>query len=100
MITLRDSAVNSRALPYYNRIMYSPKMGQEIARRRETLRISQAQLAAKLETLGLTINQQRISDLEVGRARVPADLLAYLAVALHCTPHDLLQWDEFRNRYR
>ncbi len=53
--------------------------------------LSQAQLAAKMQTLGVSLDQQMISRIE-GNLRMVTDYeLACFSVALHVPPQELLK---------
>lgn len=53
--------------------------------------LSQAQLAAKMQTLGVSLDQQMISRIE-GNLRMVTDYeLACFSIALHISPQELLK---------
>ena len=56
--------------------------GERIRQRREALKLSQEQLSAKLQLLGLELNQKVISRVETGLRVVPDFELEYYARAL------------------
>ena len=60
---------------------------------REKKRLSQEQLAAKLQLLGMEINQKAISRVETGARVVPDYELQFYAQALNTTIDDLLEQD-------
>lgn len=59
--------------------------GVRVRQRREALHLSQEQLAAKLQLLGLEIGQKAISRIETGGRVVPDYELSFLAAALDTT---------------
>lgn len=63
--------------------------------RREALGLSQAQLAARLQTLGMDVTQPWISALERGQIRPTWDMLPYIARALDTDPNTMVGWREF-----
>ena len=65
--------------------------GQNVRKLREQKKLSQDQLAAKLQTEGLGVNQNSISRIETGK-RVVADYeLKVLADVLNASVDDLLE---------
>ena len=60
-------------------------VGERIRRRREELRLSQAEIARRVGT-----TPQAISLWELGERRIRAEFLERLARALECSPRDLL----------
>lgn len=60
---------------------------------REKKKLSQEQLAAKLQLLGMEINQKAISRVETGARVVPDYELQFYAQALNTTIDDLLEQD-------
>ncbi|MBS6546838.1 MAG: helix-turn-helix transcriptional regulator [Butyricicoccus pullicaecorum] len=60
---------------------------------REKKRLSQEQLAAKLQLLGMEINQKAISRVETGARVVPDYELQFYAQALDTTIDHLLEQD-------
>ena len=56
--------------------------GARVRQRREELKLSQEQLSARLQLLGLDLNQKVISRVETGLRVVPDFELAYYARAL------------------
>lgn len=61
---------------------------------RESCKLSQTDLAAKLQTLNLNIDQQMISKIEKNKRQVTDYELACLAKCLNTTPNDLLTFFE------
>lgn len=61
----------------------------KLARVREGL--SQAQLAARMQTLGVSIDQQMISRIEANARMVTDYELACFSLALHIEPEELLK---------
>ena len=59
--------------------------GIQVKRRREELGISQEQLAARLQLLGLEISQKVVSRIETGLRVVPDYEVRFLAQALDTT---------------
>lgn len=79
----------------------STTVRERIRARRQQLGLSQEQLAARLQTLGLDVTRHWVSDLERGHTRMPDwDCICYVAAALQTDPNTLLGWDEFRSVLR
>lgn len=57
--------------------------------------LSQSQLAARLQTLGMDVSQPWISQMERGLIRLNPEMLPYIAFVLGVTPNDLVGWEEF-----
>lgn len=68
--------------------------GPRILARRKELRLSQEQLAAKLQLQGLEITQRAISRIETGARVVPDFEIHYFAKALDVSPLWLLEDDD------
>jgi len=66
--------------------------GRRIRERRKELRLSQEQLAGKLQLVGLDITQHAISRIETGLRVVPDYEIPYFADALEVSPLWLLEW--------
>ena len=54
-------------------------------------RVTQTELAARMQVLGINIDQQSISKIENNKRTVSDFELAGFCKALHCTEKDLLQ---------
>lgn len=67
--------------------------GARIREAREGLRLSQEELAAKLQLAGLEITQKSISRIETGVRVLPDYELPYFAEALNCSITWLLEPD-------
>ena len=80
-----------------NEFVPGPAMRNVIAnvrRRREELRVSQAELSQRLSALGRPIRATGLHRLETGRRRVDADDLVALALALEVSPITLfMPWE-------
>lgn len=62
---------------------------------REQQGMSQSNLAAKLQTMNLNIDQQMISKIEMNKRQVTDYELACIALCLSVTPDTLLDFDLF-----
>lgn len=61
---------------------------------REKRKLSQADLAAKLQTMNVNIDQQMISKIENNKRQVTDYELACICKCLSVTPNDLLNFSE------
>ena len=68
--------------------------GKRIRIARETLRLSQERLAAKMQLAGLEINQQAISRIETGARVIPDYELPFFADALNVNILWLLEMED------
>ena len=68
--------------------------GNRIRELRESLNLSQEQLAAKLQLAGLNINQKAVSRVETGERVVPDFELLYFSEVLGCSVVTLLGIEE------
>ena len=64
--------------------------GERIRQRRQSLRLSQEQLAARLQLRGLELGQKAVSRMETGSRVIPDYELLWLAQALETTTAWLL----------
>ncbi|WP_374712964.1 helix-turn-helix domain-containing protein [Symbiobacterium terraclitae] len=71
------------------------KTYQTIRSLRMSAGLSQAEMAARLQTLGMDVSQQWISEMEKGRIRLSPEMLPYIAMVLQVTPNDLVGWEDF-----
>ncbi|MBE6810931.1 MAG: helix-turn-helix transcriptional regulator [Ruminococcaceae bacterium] len=58
--------------------------------------LSQSDLAAKLQTMNVNIDQQMISKIEMNKRQVTDYELACICKCLKVTPNDILNFDEIR----
>ncbi len=65
--------------------------GMTIKKQREKMGLSQEQLAAELQLLGLDITQKAISRIETGDRVIPDYELLYFSEALHVPVFNLLK---------
>lgn len=85
------AALNGKGLLHYLTDMtikdedFAKAMGQRIAAARKDLKLSQVQLAARLD-----VPQQTLAHYEVGRTRVPIELLPRMAEVLDVSLDELL----------
>ncbi|MFP1133320.1 helix-turn-helix domain-containing protein [Asticcacaulis sp. W401b] len=85
------AALNGKGLLHYLTDMtikdedFAKAMGQRIAAARKYLKLSQVQLAARLD-----VPQQTLAHYEVGRTRVPIELLPRMAEVLDVSLDELL----------
>lgn len=63
---------------------------------REKQNISQSNLAAKLQTMNVNIDQQMVSKIEKNKRQVTDYELACICVCLSTTPNDLLDFDQMK----
>ena len=63
---------------------------------REKRGLSQSNLAAKLQTMNVNIDQQMISKIEKNNRQVTDYELACICKCLSITPNDLLNFDEMK----
>lgn len=63
---------------------------------RESKGLSQSNLAAKLQTMNVNIDQQMISKIEKNKRQVTDYELACICKCLSITPNDLLKFSEFK----
>ena len=85
---------NMKKICYYNnKNIISTKL-KEL---RETQRLSQNELAAKLQTMNVNIDQQMISKIEKNNRQVTDYELACICKCLNTTPNDLLNFSEFES---
>jgi transcriptional regulator with XRE-family HTH domain len=63
---------------------------------RRNSKISQSDLAAKLQTMNLNIDQQMISKIEKNKRQVTDYELAYICKCLSVTPNELLGFDKIQ----
>lgn len=63
---------------------------------RESKGLSQSNLAAKLQTMNVNIDQQMISKIEKNKRQVTDYELACIAKVLNVTPNDLLDFLELK----
>ncbi len=63
---------------------------------REKQNISQSNLAAKLQTMNINIDQQMISKIEKNKRQVTDYELACICKCLSTTPNELLQFDKMK----
>ena len=61
---------------------------------REKHKLSQSDLAAKLQTMNVNIDQQMISKIEKNKRQVTDYELACICKCLHVTPNDMLNFFE------
>ncbi|MBR2724738.1 MAG: helix-turn-helix transcriptional regulator [Ruminococcus sp.] len=66
---------------------------------REQQGISQSNLAAKLQTMNVNIDQQMISKIEKNKRQVTDYELLCIAVCLSVTPNDLLDFSAFKSDF-
>ena len=69
-----------------------------IRARRESLKLSQEQVAIRLQTMGINVSRNWVSAIERGHNRIPVDWICALAAALETDPNGLLGWDVFEFR--
>ncbi len=77
---------------YENKNIISVKL-KEV---RESLGLSQSNLAAKLQTMNVNIDQQMISKIEKNKRQVTDYELACIAKCLAVTPNDLLNFSQLK----
>ena len=65
--------------------------GAQLRKIRKKKKVTQADLAARMQVLGVNIDQQSISNIERNRRIVTDYELACFCKALHCTERELLQ---------
>lgn len=75
---------------YDNKNIISDKL-KELRRKRN---LSQSDLAAKLQTMNINIDQQMISKIEMNKRQVTDYELACICKCLSVTPNDILNFDE------
>lgn len=75
---------------YNNKNIISDKL-KELRRKRN---LSQSDLAAKLQTMNINIDQQMISKIEMNKRQVTDYELACICKCLSVTPNDILNFDE------
>lgn len=61
---------------------------------RQKRKISQTNLAAKLQTMNINIDQQMISKIEMNKRQVTDYELAYICKCLSVTPNELLNFNQ------
>ena len=66
-------------------------IGPQLRRIRKSRRVTQLDLAARMQILGTNLDQQAISNIENNRRIVTDFELACFCKALNCTERDLLQ---------
>lgn len=67
-------------------------IGQRLKTLREEKRLSQSDLAAKLQTMNVNMDQQMISKIEKNKRQVTDYELAFLCRCLNITPNELLEF--------
>lgn len=72
--------------------------GNRIRKYREQLGLSQEQLAANLQLIGLNLNQKAISRIETGERVVPDYELTYFAEIFSCNVNCLLNDNTLSDR--
>ena len=63
---------------------------------RQNIGLSQSDLAARLQTMNLNIDQQMISKIEMNKRQVTDYELAYICKCLSTTPNELLGFDKIK----
>lgn len=71
-------------------------IAQNLKKEREKRGISQSDLAAKLQTMNVNIDQQMISKIEKNNRQVTDYELACIAKCLSVTPNDLLNFSDMK----
>lgn len=77
---------------YDNKNIISDKL-KELRRKRN---LSQSDLAAKLQTMNINIDQQMISKIEMNKRQVTDYELACICKCLSVTPNDILNFAEMK----
>lgn len=60
-------------------------ISRNIVRLRKTAKMTQSQVAARLQAMGLNISRSRLSMIELGRLNVPVSMLVALKTVFKCT---------------
>lgn len=68
---------------------------ENLKKQRQKCKLSQNDLAAKLQTMNVNIDQQMISKIEKNRRQVTDYELACICKCLSVTPNDLLDYSNF-----
>lgn len=63
---------------------------------RQKRNLSQSDLAARLQTMNINIDQQMISKIEMNKRQVTDYELACICKCLSVTPNDILNFDEIK----
>ena len=71
-------------------------ISERLKNSREAKRLSQSDLAAKLQTMNININQQMISKIEKNKRQVTDYELAAVCKCLMITPNELLNFNELK----
>ena len=71
-------------------------ISENLKRIREEKRLSQTNLAAKLQTMNVNIDQQMISKIEKNNRQVTDYELACICKCLSVTPNDLLDFSKIK----
>lgn len=71
-----------------------------IRARRLQLKLTQAQVAARLQTYGVDVSDSWVSALESGKIRLQEERVCAIAAALETDPNGLFGWEEFQKVIR
>ena len=89
-----SSKIHQRDVKYMNEPLYRSKknvISMQLRLMRTRRRLTQTDLAARMQVLGVSIDQQSISKIENNKRTVTDFELAGFCKALNCTEKDLLQ---------
>lgn len=85
--------ISMRKICYYDN---KNIISENLKRIREEKRLSQTNLAAKLQTMNVNIDQQMISKIEKNNRQVTDYELACICKCLSVTPNDLLDFSKIK----
>ena len=92
-MTYRGNDITMKKICYYdNKNIISDKLKEY----RQKQKLSQADLAARLQTMNVNIDQQMISKIEMNKRQVTDYELACICKCLNITPHEILNFDNIR----